>query len=129
MIKNKHYLHNNCFKSAHPDQLFLQQNKQQKTLEAGSLQVGHDPLGDLQDSSVVGLTVCVGAVFRDAVPHREMELHQSQGVLNGIYGSSPDEGLQLAAGRLQPLRQALGSRHALGLERPKQCLERPAQAI
>ena len=82
----------------------MQHNKQKKFLETSSLQLGHDALGNLQDSSVVGLTVCVGAVFRDAVPHREMELHQSQGVLNGISGSSPDDSLQLATGCLQPLR-------------------------
>jgi len=57
MTKNKYYLHKYCFKSVHPDQLFLQQNKQQKTLEAGSLQLCHDPLGDLQDSIVVGFPI------------------------------------------------------------------------
>ena len=71
----------------------------------------------------------------DAVSHwvqirfREMGLHQPKCMLHGILGSSPDEGLQSAAGCLQPLRQALGRRHTLGLERPKQRLQRPAKAI
>jgi hypothetical protein len=33
----------------------LQENKQNKFLETGSLQLGHDALGDLQNSGVVGL--------------------------------------------------------------------------
>ena len=69
MIKNKHYLHNNCFKSAHPDQLFLQQNKQKELLEAGGLKVGHDALGDSQESGAVGLPIRLGAVSRNAVAH------------------------------------------------------------
>ena len=68
--KNKHYLHKYCIRSVHPDQLFLQQNKQQKILGAGSLQVGHDPFGDLQDSSVVGLPIHLRAVSRNTIPHR-----------------------------------------------------------
>jgi len=81
MIKNKHYLHNHCFKSVHPDQFFSQENKQKQFLEAGGLQVGHDALGDLQDTGVVGLPIRLGAVTRNAVPHRiqirlrEMGLH------------------------------------------------------
>ena len=84
---------------------------------------------------MVGLPICHGAVTRNAVPHqiqihlREMGLHQLQCVLHGIPGSSLDEGLQSARGHLQPLRKALGCRHTLGLERPKQSLQRPAQAI
>ena len=35
-----------------------------------SSQVSHDLLGDLQDSSVVGLPICHGAVTRNAAPHR-----------------------------------------------------------
>ena len=108
---------------------------QQKLLETGSLQLGHDALSDLQDGSMVGLPLRVRVVLRDAVSHRvqirfrEVGLHQTQGMLDSILGSSPDEGLQSATGRLQPLRQALGRRHALRLEHPKQRLQRPAQAI
>ena len=107
------------------DELFLQKNKQNILLETGSLQLGHDTLSDLQDGDVVGLPFYVRVVFGDAVSHRvqirfrEVGLHQTQGMLHGILGSTPDEGLQSAAGRLQPLRLALGSGHALGLERPK----------
>ena len=117
------------------DELFLQKNKQNILLETGSLQLGHDALGDLQDGGMVGLPFCVRAVFGDAVSHRvqirfrEVGLHQTPGMLHDILGSSPDEGLQSAAGGLQPLGQTLGSCHALRLERPKQCLQRPAQAI
>ena len=88
------------------DQLSLQQNKQKKFLETSSLQIGYDALGDLQDSGVVGLPLCIRAVFGDAVSHRvqvrfrEMGLHKTQGVLHSILGSSPDAGLQSAAGRL-----------------------------
>ena len=75
------------------------QNKKKNILETGSLQLVHDALGDLQDSVVVGLPICVGAVLRNAVSHRiqirlrEMGLHQSQCVLHGIPGNSLDEGL------------------------------------
>ena len=69
---------------------------QQKLLETGSLQLGHDTLGDLQDGGVVGLLFCFRAVFGDAVSHRvqirfrEVGLHQTQGMLHCILGSSPD---------------------------------------
>ena len=72
---------------------------QQKLLETGSLQLGHDTLGDLQDGGVVGLPLVVRAVFKDAISHgvqvhlREMGLHKTQGVLHRILGSPPDTGL------------------------------------
>ena len=72
---------------------------------------------------MVGLPICHRAILRNVVPHqiqirlREMGLHQSQCVLHGIPGRSLDDGLQSATGCLQPLRQALSRRHALGLER------------
>ena len=84
---------------------------------------------------MVGLPIRLGAVTRNDVPHRiqiclrEMGLHQSHRVLYSIPGRSLYDGLQLATGRLQPLRQALGSRLTLGLERPEQSLQRAAQAI
>ena len=79
---------------------------QQKLLETGSLQLGHDALGDLQDGGVVGLPLGVRVVFGDAVSHRvqvrfrEMGLHKTQGVLHSILGSSPDVGIQSVAGHL-----------------------------
>ena len=84
---------------------------------------------------MIGLPLYIRAIVGGVVSHwiqvrlREMGLHQPKCMLYGILGSSPDEGLQSAAGCLQPLRQALGRRHALGLERPKQRLQWPAQAI
>ena len=83
---------------------------------------------------MVGLPIRLGAVSRNAVPHRiqihlrVMGLHQSQCVLHGIPGRSLDDGLQSATGRLQPLRQALSRRHALGLERPQAELVLPGPA-
>jgi len=59
----------------------------------------------------------------------EMGLHQPQGVLHGISGCSLDEGLQSARGCLQPLRQVLSRGHVLQLERSKQSVQLPAQAI
>ena len=79
---------------------------QQKLLETDSLQLGHDALGDLQDGGVVGLPLGVRAVLGDAVSHwvqirfREVGLHKTQGMLHCILGTSPDAGLQPAAGRL-----------------------------
>ena len=115
------------------DQTILQQNKTNPW--DGSLQVGHDALGDFLDAGMVGLLVYLGAVGRDVVAHRiqirlrEVGLHQPHGVLYGVPGCSLDEGLQSATGRLQPFRQYFRRGHALRLERPQQSVQLTTEVL
>lgn len=77
------------FLLVHSDQLSLQQNKQKKFLETDNLQLGHVALGDLQDSGVVGLPLCIRAVFGDAVSHRTQIRFREESVTTATWFSPP----------------------------------------
>jgi len=92
-------------------------------------------LDSMNEDGRVGLPVFVRAIERDAIANRhqvslrEVGLHKSHGVLDGITGDLLHEALQSALRRRHPHQHLLRQGHALRLDYRQQGIQLVSEAI